>query len=204
MNSVVVYSVQLQAMMAGSDGFGVSGICGTLPQLMDQIGATHPCLVLMELTPDVTLDVLERIRTQAGGRSIILWGDAVPAEFAAQAIRLGVRGILRWDLREELRLKELREESTGRGRLPARTSVALTSRERERLGCLEQGLTNKQIAHSMGITEGTVKVSVSRLLDKVGASDRVHLGSRASVSGAGQADLPAPPAAAAVGEHGAL
>jgi hypothetical protein len=40
---------------------------------------------------------------------------------------------------------------------------------------LAQGLKNKEIAGRMSITEGTVKVYLSRLFGKVGASDRFDL-----------------------------
>jgi hypothetical protein len=43
------------------------------------------------------------------------------------------------------------------------------------MGLLAQGLRNKEIAWSMGISEGTVKVYLSRLFTKVGASDRFEL-----------------------------
>jgi hypothetical protein len=38
-----------------------------------------------------------------------------------------------------------------------------------------QGLKNKEIASVMGITEGTVKVYLSRLFGKIGARDRFEL-----------------------------
>jgi Bacterial regulatory proteins, luxR family len=42
-------------------------------------------------------------------------------------------------------------------------------------GLVAQGLSNKEIAWSLGITEGTVKVYLSKLFDKVGVADRLEL-----------------------------
>ena len=40
---------------------------------------------------------------------------------------------------------------------------------------LAQGLKNKEIAYRLGITEGTVKVYLSRLYGKLGVNDRFDL-----------------------------
>lgn len=51
---------------------------------------------------------------------------------------------------------------------------ALTPREHEILGFLAQGLTNKQIALGLGISEHTVKFHVSSVYSKLGASNRTE------------------------------
>jgi DNA-binding NarL/FixJ family response regulator len=48
----------------------------------------------------------------------------------------------------------------------------LTAREREVLGCLAEGMSNKQIATALGISVRTVTVHVSNLLRKTGAASR--------------------------------
>jgi two-component system nitrate/nitrite response regulator NarL len=48
----------------------------------------------------------------------------------------------------------------------------LTAREREVLGCLAEGMSNKQIAAALGISVRTVTVHVSNLLRKTGAPSR--------------------------------
>lgn len=53
--------------------------------------------------------------------------------------------------------------------------IRLTRRESELVGLLVQGLKNKEIATALGLTEGTVKVYLSKLFQKVGAKDRFEL-----------------------------
>jgi DNA-binding CsgD family transcriptional regulator len=50
----------------------------------------------------------------------------------------------------------------------------LTAREREVLGCLAEGMANKQIARALGISVRTVTVHVSNLLRKTGAASRTE------------------------------
>jgi DNA-binding CsgD family transcriptional regulator len=53
--------------------------------------------------------------------------------------------------------------------------IVLGRRERQLAILLAQGLKNKEIAYRIGLTEGTVKVYLSRMFHKVGANDRFEL-----------------------------
>jgi DNA-binding CsgD family transcriptional regulator len=53
--------------------------------------------------------------------------------------------------------------------------VSLTQREGQLVTLLSQGLKNKEIATTLMISEGTVKVYLSRLFQKVGVKDRFEL-----------------------------
>jgi two-component system nitrate/nitrite response regulator NarL len=50
----------------------------------------------------------------------------------------------------------------------------LTAREREVLGCMASGMTNQQVAKSLGISIRTVAVHVSRVLRKTGSASRTE------------------------------
>jgi len=65
---------------------------------------------------------------------------------------------------------------------------ALTEREREALGLIAQGLTNREIGEKMVISEKTVKTHVSNLLDKLGLEDRTRAAIWALKHGLGSED----------------
>jgi len=114
---------------------------------------------------------------------IVLWVNSISTELAFQAMGLGVRGILRKTLPTDLQVKCLMKVQAGElwfekaltdSFLCARR-VALTQREGQLVSLLSQGLKNKEIASTLMISEGTVKVYLSRLFQKVGVKDRFEL-----------------------------
>jgi two-component system, NarL family, response regulator YdfI len=54
------------------------------------------------------------------------------------------------------------------------TSASLTKRESQVLHLLAQGLANKQIAFSLGVSERTVKFHISGIFSKLGVSSRTE------------------------------
>ena len=106
----------------------------------------------------------------------------IPTELAFQAIAMGIRGILRKQLPVELLVKCLQAVCAGElwfekdlmASLIVRPA-ALTNRERQLVSLLSQGLKNKEIAATMVVSEGTVKVYLSRLYEKLGVKDRFEL-----------------------------
>jgi DNA-binding NarL/FixJ family response regulator len=187
--TIVLYSVQpmlsagLQVILAASEGYRLAAACTDLRQLGEQIHRKAATLMLIELTPDVTLQALKEL--QAAGRTVpvILWVDHVSTEFASQVIAAGVRGILRKTMSVEEHLDCFRKVAAGElglekvlsDQLLSSQRVTLTPRERQVMGLVAQGLRNKEIAYTIGVTEGTIKVYLSRLFQKVGANDRLDL-----------------------------
>lgn len=50
-----------------------------------------------------------------------------------------------------------------------------TKREKEIIGCIIQGYKNKEIAHELHLSEGTVRNYISKLLEKLQLKDRTQL-----------------------------
>jgi two-component system nitrate/nitrite response regulator NarP len=161
-------------------------VCSSVPSvplLIESLKVERPCVVLLDVNPELGFAELHRVASMSGGIPLVLWVDAISTEFASQVIGLGVRGILRKNLPAEVQVRCL--ESVAAGELWIEKSladqllcgkrVALAPRERQLVGLLAQGLKNKEIANSLGITEGTVKVYLSRLFQKLGVNDRFDL-----------------------------
>ncbi len=189
MTRVLLYSDEpilaqgLESVLRQIEGFELLPTSNSLAFLMEQISLGVPDLVLMDLTAEITFAVLSDMKHAMSRSRIVLWVSSISTELAFQAMGLGVRGILRKTLPIELQVKCLQKVQSGElwfekaltdSFLCARR-VALTKREGQLVSLLSQGLKNKEIATTLMISEGTVKVYLSRLYQKVAAKDRFEL-----------------------------
>ena len=189
MTKVLLYCIQpileagLRPIVENLPDFHLLECCSSTDSLKHQAKTFLPELLLVEVTSAITLDYLQELMRLSEGAHIALWIDGASSEFLSQALGIGVRGILRKDQSLSAHAQCLLAVAAGEiwldrdlaGTLLSRKQVRLTPRERQLIGLLSQGLKNKEIAFAMGITEGTVKVSLSRLFAKVGANDRFDL-----------------------------
>ena len=143
----------------------------------------RPDMVLVYLTARISLSDVRALRSAGDRTHIVLWGEGLPAEFAFQAMQLGVRGILASTISIDGLLTAL--DNVHRGVLCferelmdsvlAQTRVILTRRQGQIVSLVAQGFKNKEIASAMGITEGTVKVYLYKLFRKLGMNDRLDM-----------------------------
>lgn len=75
---------------------------------------------------------------------------------------------------------------------PAVHFAELTPREREILGCIADGSSNKMIARDLQITDGTVKLHVKAILRKLGLRSRVEAAVSAVEHGLGKSRKKSP------------
>ena len=173
-------------------------------EALQQVESIHPDVVLMdvrmpemdgvaatrELTanhPEVKVIILTTFEDdetvfeglKAGARGYLL--KDISSEEMAQAVRRVATGealieprLTRKVLAEFSRLATASDQYTPSKATPNGLGVSLTEREREVLNALAHGLSNREIAGQLVITEGTVKNHVSSLIDKLGVRDRTQ------------------------------
>lgn len=173
----------LEFVLSSTANLQLVGTCSTAPELPRALAELAPDILLLDLTPEVNFQLLSALRTSLGNCKIILWINEIPTELAFQALALGVCGILRKTLSAALLLDCLSQvqsgglwyEKTLTDSFFAARRVVLTKRESQLVTLVSQGLKNKEIAGKLFISEGTVKVYLSRLFQKVGVKDRFEL-----------------------------
>ncbi len=196
----------LEAVLSSATSYNLSGICRTTPALMEQARIDRPDVLLLDLTPELSFGVLLEIQRQFPNSRIVLWVRSISTELAYQAIEHGVRGILRKTHPPEVLLKCLQMVADGglwfeealKASFTTMRTVSLTRRESQLVSLLSQGLKNKEIAATLFISEGTVKVYLSRLFQKLGVKDRFELalfGLKNMPSGEALIEAPQPQAA---------
>jgi NarL family two-component system response regulator LiaR len=105
--------------------------------------------------------------------SVEIYGGLVAATFAVLGIWLGLK-LTR--TRERIVVKEV-PVSTGEPFVAderKREDLGITRRELEILGLIAQGLSNREIAGKLYVSENTVKTHSSRVFDKLGAKRRTQ------------------------------
>jgi DNA-binding NarL/FixJ family response regulator len=178
-----VLALGLESVLRAAEGFQLAGVCSSTSRLKEIMEAGQPDVLLIDLTSDVTFSILSELKKATISSKIVLWVHAISTELALQAMALGVRGILRKTLPSELLVKCLQRVCEGEfwfekaltDSFLSAKRIALTKREGQLVSLLSQGLKNKEIATMLLISEGTVKVYLSRLFQKVGVKDRFEL-----------------------------
>jgi DNA-binding NarL/FixJ family response regulator len=137
------------------------------------------------------LSALARIKLDLPNIPVVMFSSHDNPTYIARAVALGAAGyILKSASKDEI-IAGIRAAASGEtiwsrddlrrvsGALAAPrngsdSDVALTKRESEVLKQLAFGLTNKEIAQSLGISYETVKEHVQHILRKIGVSDRTQ------------------------------
>jgi two-component system, NarL family, nitrate/nitrite response regulator NarL len=186
MHTVVIYSKQpLMARGLASiiqDDFSVMGIFNSLDALNAFLLTTESDLIVID-NCSVEKEVFSRISSVAGRSAVIMWAEMISPEFVARCLSLGIRGVIAKSAAEQTYTKCFLEVVSGKlwidasaqFQCPTTSLVRLTRRERQLVSLLVGGLRNKEIGFSLGIAEGTVKVYMSKLFQKVGVNDRFEL-----------------------------
>lgn len=173
----------LKKTVSGVNGLELLPRCADLHQLRSELAVFRPDIVVIDLCQRVTLHELNEYRAESAKSKVVLWGRSISTELALQAMGVGIRGILRKTSPVDILLSCLLKVSEGEcwferdltESLGSTRRYTLTPRESELVSLLSQGLKNKEIARALAISEGTVKVYLSRLFQKLGVKDRFEL-----------------------------
>jgi DNA-binding NarL/FixJ family response regulator len=173
----------LENVLASVSGFHLCGHCRRADDLPAQVELHKPDVLLIDLNTEVHLGVLVRLQEVSFQSKIVLWVHSISTELALQSMSLGIRGILRKTLPVETLTRcltligegELWFDQALTDSLMTTQRYSLTRREGQLVTLLAQGMKNKEIATALQITEGTVKVYLSRLFQKLNVNDRFEL-----------------------------
>jgi two-component system nitrate/nitrite response regulator NarP len=163
-------------------------------QVLDALANARPDILVVDLQmPERTgLDILRTLRSKGDLRPVVFLMADIHEKELREALKLGVSGVIlkksapsqllmclehvrdgqRW---VDQALME-RALSAALGDEPAGQSLgSLAPRERAIARLVSAGLRNREIGVELGLTEGTVKVVLHRMYEKLGIASRVEL-----------------------------
>ncbi len=153
--------VLMDLRMPGVDGLAATARIAALP--------TAPAVVALT-TFDADEYVLRAL--QAGAIGFLV--KSTPPDELVGLVRVAADGHTVLSPAAARRLVAASSGEQRRSASARQRTAALTEREREVLGCLGQGLSNAEVARRLHLSEATVKSYVSRMLDKLGCTNRTQ------------------------------
>ena len=176
----------------------VAEACNWL-EAVEKFCSRQPDVGMMDLRmPGMeAVDAISAIREHAPEARIILLTTYDDEEDIYQGLQAGAKGYLLKDAPREELVQCIRSVNKGgtwipptvAAKLASRVSAAeLTDREIEVLRLMVTGKSNKEIGAALNVTEGTVKVHVSHILQKLKANGRAEAISLALKRGVARLD----------------
>ena len=149
--------------------------------LMDLIQKEIPDtkVIAMDILPDEA-DIVAFVK--AGGAGLILKSASI--DDFIDTIRKVARGekVLPSILTNSL-FSQIIDEAVNSTKMNAQESIRLTTREREIVDLISEGLSNKEIAQRLHIATFTVKSHVHNILEKLALSSRLQVAAFARLEG---------------------
>lgn len=190
-----VVRLGLKSLLEHNPQFEVVGEAGNAKEALEQVGAFHPDVVLMDIRlPGISgIEACEEITQNFPDTRVIMLTSYAEDEMLFSAIWAGASGYVLKQIASDDLIKAI--ETVGRGEAlldPAVTQRVfqevrravkeeeasafsnLSTQEKHVLLLVSEGRTNREIAKALFLGEGTVRNYVSSILSKLGVSNRAE------------------------------
>jgi len=175
----------------------VVGASAFTSDVVSQIAAVAPDVLLSDSAATALSDLrlISEVRRAIPGLKVVMVGMEAEGELFLRAVRDGISGYVLKDASAMEVAAAVRAVANGEAICPPnlcqvlfdhiakeaphpmhfvfKQDLGLTRREQQLVQLISHGLTNKEIATRLNLSEQTVKNHVHRILRKLGASDRL-------------------------------
>lgn len=190
----------LAAALEREKRFDVLSPVADAQSLITTVLSEKPAVVVisaeLEDDPRKGFAVAAELRTLSPETRVVMLLDTSEPRAVVEAFRAGARGVFCrseslkslakciccvqqgqvWASSKELRyLLDALTQALPRRMMDGRGAAMLSRREQEVVRCVAEGLSNREIAQRLGLTEHTVKNYLFRIFDKLGVSKRVEV-----------------------------
>jgi two-component system nitrate/nitrite response regulator NarL len=185
----------LKSLIQSDRRYDVLAACSNGLEALDAIRAHRPDLAVLDISmPGLNgLQVLEHVQSELLQTRVVFLTASASDESIARAVTLGAWALLLKDAASDQLLEALAAVVSGSRwfppdvvdaairRVAARRSEgdrivgSLTQRERQLILLVMEGLSNKEIARRFRLTEGTVKIHLHNIYQKLGVTNRTAM-----------------------------
>lgn len=201
----------LITMIHAQPGFKVLAASADADEALVKVREANPDVVLIDfgLEDHDSLSITATVHAEVPGAKVIVMGLLRAQEEVAQYVRAGASGFVMKDASFEQFLRTIRDVAAGERILPTQLTdslftqiarnvaskpkarvmeaVRLTTRERQVIDLLGEGLSNKEIASRLHIAVHTVKSHVHNVLEKLALHSRLEVAAFSHASGGSSA-----------------
>ncbi len=195
-DSQAIYRVGIRKIFAVEDDMRVVAQAENYPGLLAALERFPSDIVLLDGgmisgVPEAIPDMLRR----APEAKLIVQVSENSEDFIVDLYRRGVRGVIARAISPDLLIRCIRKIAEGETWIDnqsvswvieayrsqastltnPRMQPRLSPKELSIIGCVTQGMRNKEIAYKIGTTEQVVKNYLRKIYDKLGVSDRLEL-----------------------------
>lgn len=183
--------------------FEVLARCRDGDEALREVRAHQPDVLVLDVRMPRRdgLDVLRSVRQEEIPTRVVLLTAAVEEEQLVEALRLGVGGVVLKEMAPHLLVEAVREVHSGGSWLDkgsvsrivtkllhqdesrSEAAALLTPRELEIVRMVARGLRNRAIAEQLLISEGTVKIHLHNIYQKLAVDGRLELAVYAQAKG---------------------
>jgi two-component system response regulator DevR len=190
-----VVRLGLKSLLEQHPQFDVVGEAGSAREALEQVASHKPDVVVMDIRLPGTsgIEACEQIVNQFPNTKVIMLTSYAEDEMLFSAIRAGASGYILKQIGGEDLVRAL--EAVGRGEAMLDPTVTqrvfqevrravkeeeasafahLSQQEKHVLLLVSEGKTNREIAKSLFLGEGTVRNYVSSILSKLGVNNRAE------------------------------
>jgi len=187
----------LRTILDLEDDFEVVGVARNGAEACELAATLRPKLVMMDVQMPVMdgIAALKQIKRSVPGTCVLILTTFLDDNYIVEGMANGASGYLLKDMEADRMIAAIRDTVNGQFILPAPVAsklavriaqmpnaanadktvrVTLTERERELAQRIIKGYTNREIASSLHIAEGTVRNYISSLYSKLEVVDRVQ------------------------------
>lgn len=196
-----VVRMGLSAVLSLEEDFAVVGEAEDGVQAIEQFETKHPDVVLMDVRMPVMggVDALRTLVKKFPGIRILMLTTSELDDDVQHALDAGARGYLLKSVTRDELVRGIRQVHAGERCVPHAIEQRmrglaqrrqLSEREAEVLDGMRRGLSNREIAQALSISEHTVKTHVKAILQKLESADRAEAVARGYEQGLLRVDTP--------------
>ena len=171
-----LFRTGLARMLSSDPRVEVVGQARNGEEAIEQALARNPNVVLMDLQmPKVTgVEATRRLVQEIPGLRVLALSAYADKATVGEALASGAAGFVDKDVSFEDILDRILSVAPASAMRLKRMRAKLSLRELHVLNQVADGLSNKQIARRLGISEKTVRNHLSRVFNKLGATNRTE------------------------------